>query len=148
MKSTFNNEVISWDRKHYEYPDNPKNIQITQFHNPIIPDGEVSCFRNDGSQFTVSLTQVHIEEDAGKNIHSEITNESFVDFNPFQLVIKELRIQGSFLNPLTQRRAANLIDSKKLKLDPLISRVLTLDEVPEILNKPPADGDIKYIIKP
>ena len=74
--------------------------------------------------------------------------KSFVDFNPFQLVIKELRIQGSFLNPLTQRRAANLIDSKKLKLDPLISRVLTLDEVPEILNKPPADGDIKYIIKP
>jgi L-iditol 2-dehydrogenase len=74
--------------------------------------------------------------------------KSFVDFNPFQLVIKELRIQGSFLNPLTQRRAANLIDSKKLKLDPLISRVLTLDEVPEILNKPPADGDIKYIVKP
>ena len=56
VKSTFENEVISWDRKHYEYPDNPKNIQITQFHNPIIPDGQVSCFRNDGSQFTVNLT--------------------------------------------------------------------------------------------
>jgi len=37
VKSTFENEVISWDRKHYEYPDNPKNIQITQFHNPVIP---------------------------------------------------------------------------------------------------------------
>ena len=68
VKSTFSNEVISWDRKHYEYPDNPKNIQITQFHNPIIPDGQVSCFRNDGSQFTVNLTQVHIEEDAAKMI--------------------------------------------------------------------------------
>lgn len=79
VKSTFSNEVISWDRKHYEYPDNPKNIQITQFHNPIIPDGEVSCYRNDGSQFTVNLTQVHIEEDAAKLMHEK--KISLVDFN-------------------------------------------------------------------
>ena len=79
VKSTFSNEVISWDRKHYEYPDNPKNIQITQFHNPVIPDGEVSCYRNDGSQFTVSLTQTHIEEDAAKLMHEK--KISLVDFN-------------------------------------------------------------------
>jgi len=79
VKSTFKNEIISWDRKHYEYPDNPKNIQITQFHNPVIPDGEVSCFRNDGSQFTVNLTQVHIEEDAAKLMHEK--KVSLVDFN-------------------------------------------------------------------
>ncbi|WP_147678843.1 bifunctional amidotransferase subunit GatB/aspartate--tRNA ligase AspS [Algibacter pacificus] len=79
VKSTFENEVISWDRKHYEYPDNPKNIQITQFHNPVIPDGQVSCFRNDGTQFTVNLTQVHIEEDAAKLVHEK--KVSLVDFN-------------------------------------------------------------------
>ena len=79
VKSSFKNEVISWDRKHYEYPDNPKNIQITQFHNPIIPDGQVACFRNDGSQFTVDLTQVHIEEDAAKLVHEK--KVSLVDFN-------------------------------------------------------------------
>ncbi|TWO32528.1 bifunctional amidotransferase subunit GatB/aspartate--tRNA ligase AspS [Seonamhaeicola sediminis] len=79
VKSTFSNDVISWDRKHYEYPDNPKNIQITQFHNPIIPDGQVSCFRNDGSEFTVNLTQVHIEEDAAKLMHEKTV--SLVDFN-------------------------------------------------------------------
>lgn len=79
VKSTFSNEVISWDRKHYEYPDNPKNIQITQFHNPVIPDGQVSCYRNDGTQFTVSLTQTHIEEDAAKLMHEK--KVSLVDFN-------------------------------------------------------------------
>ncbi|MFD1293780.1 bifunctional amidotransferase subunit GatB/aspartate--tRNA ligase AspS [Lutibacter holmesii] len=79
VESSFENEVISWDRKHYEYPDNPKNIQITQFHNPIIPDGHVSCYRNDGSKFTVNLTQVHIEEDAAKLMHEK--NISLVDFN-------------------------------------------------------------------
>lgn len=78
-----------------------------------------------------------------------LTPEStYVDFNPYQLVTKELRIQGSFLNPLTQRRAADLIDFGKLKLDPLISKVLSLDEVPQILNTKPADGDIKYIVVP
>lgn len=79
VKSTFSNEVISWDRKHYEYPDNPKNIQITQFHNPVIPDGAISCYRNDGTQFTVSLTQTHIEEDAAKLMHEK--KISLVDFN-------------------------------------------------------------------
>ncbi len=79
VNSSFQNEVISWDRKHYEYPDNPKNIQITQYHNPIIPDGEVACFRNDGTQFTVNLTQVHIEEDAAKLMHEKTV--SLVDFN-------------------------------------------------------------------
>ncbi|QTE22177.1 bifunctional amidotransferase subunit GatB/aspartate--tRNA ligase AspS [Polaribacter cellanae] len=79
VRSSFKNEIISWDRKHYEYPDNPKNIQITQFHNPVIPDGEVSCYRNDGSQFTVNLTQVHIEEDAAKLMHEK--KISLVDFN-------------------------------------------------------------------
>jgi aspartyl-tRNA synthetase len=79
VNSSFENDVISWDRKHYEYPDNPKNIQITQFHNPIIPDGQVSCYRNDGTQFTVNLTQVHIEEDAAKLMHEKTV--SLVDFN-------------------------------------------------------------------
>lgn len=79
VDSSFSNEIISWDRKHYEYPDNPKNIQITQYHNPIIPDGHVSCYRNDGSQFTVNLTQVHIEEDAAKLLHEK--KISLVDFN-------------------------------------------------------------------
>jgi aspartyl-tRNA synthetase len=79
VNSSFSNEFTSWDRKHYEYPDNPKNIQITQFHNPVIPDGEVSCYRNDGSQFAVSLTQTHIEEDAAKLMHEK--KISLVDFN-------------------------------------------------------------------
>ena len=91
VKSTFENKIISWDRKHYEYPDNPKNIQITQFHNPVIPNGQVSCFRNDGSQFTVNLTQVHIEEDAAKLIHEK--NISLVDFNKAGVPLIEIVTQ-------------------------------------------------------
>ena len=101
-----------------------------------------------GAVETFNTAQI-IARRGGSIIVLGLTPEkTFVDFNPFQLVIKELRIVGSFLNPLTQRRAADLIDAGKLKLDPLISKVLSLDEVPAILNQPPADGDIKYIVKP
>ena len=79
VNASFKNKAISWDRKHYEYPDNPKNIQITQYHRPIITDGQVDCFRNDGSEFSVTLTQAHIEEDAAKLLHEK--NRSLVDFN-------------------------------------------------------------------
>jgi aspartyl-tRNA synthetase len=79
VNSSMRNTVIYWDRKHYEYPDLPKNFQLTQFHKPIIPDGRVECYRNDGTIFSVELEQVHIEEDAAKLVHER--DETLVDFN-------------------------------------------------------------------
>ena len=71
-----------------------------------------------------------------------------LEVNPFNIVINELRIQGSFLNPLTQARAAKLVESGKLNLDILISKVVDLSGVKAILDAPPAEGDIKYIACP
>jgi aspartyl-tRNA synthetase len=71
--------VISWDRKHYEYPDLPKNFQLTQFFRPVIKGGQIDCFREDGTVFSVQLEQAHIEEDAAKLVHEK--NSSLVDFN-------------------------------------------------------------------
>jgi aspartyl-tRNA synthetase len=77
--SSMSNEVICWDRKHYEYPDLPKNFQLTQFQKPVIPDGLVKCYRDNGTVFSVELEQVHIEEDAAKLIHER--KQTLVDFN-------------------------------------------------------------------
>ena len=71
-----------------------------------------------------------------------------LEVNPFNIVVNELRIQGSFLNPLTQGRAAELVESGKLNLDILISKVVDLAGVQAILDAPPAEGDIKYIACP
>ncbi len=79
INSSMKNLVISWDRKHYEYPDQPKNFQLTQFHNPIIPDGEINCYREDGTVFSVQIEQTHLEEDAAKLMHEK--NHTLVDFN-------------------------------------------------------------------
>ncbi|KPM49366.1 bifunctional amidotransferase subunit GatB/aspartate--tRNA ligase AspS [Jiulongibacter sediminis] len=79
VNSSFSNEVICWDRKHYEYPDLPKNFQLTQFQRPIIPDGSVECYRDNGTTFKVDIEQVHIEEDAAKLMHER--KQTLVDFN-------------------------------------------------------------------
>jgi aspartyl-tRNA(Asn)/glutamyl-tRNA(Gln) amidotransferase subunit B len=72
--------TTTFSRKHYFYPDLPKNYQITQDADPICTEGFVSIKTTDGHK-KIRLTRIHMEEDAGKNIHSTTTNESFVDLN-------------------------------------------------------------------
>ena len=68
-------------RKHYFYPDLPKNYQITQDKLPICTEGYLTIIKEDGTEKKIRLIRIHIEEDAGKNIHAAFSNESFVDFN-------------------------------------------------------------------
>ncbi|HLJ30887.1 MAG TPA: Asp-tRNA(Asn)/Glu-tRNA(Gln) amidotransferase subunit GatB [Candidatus Babeliales bacterium] len=75
------NQTSTFDRKHYFYPDLPKNFQITQQAEPICTDGYIPIKLEDGSTKKIRLIRIHIEEDAGKNIHSAYSNESFVDLN-------------------------------------------------------------------
>ncbi len=67
-------------RKHYMYPDLPKNFQITQDQKPICSEGYLSIDLPDNKEKKIRLIRIHMEEDAGKNIHGEY-NESFVDLN-------------------------------------------------------------------
>ena len=73
-------------------------------------------------------------------------NHERVQFSVYDLVIRGLRIIGSYINPFTQARAAELIASGKLNLDPIISRTVSLDELPGVLAADPGQGDIKYIV--
>lgn len=70
-----------FSRKHYFYPDLPKNYQITQQDFPICTNGYVPIRLENNQIKKIGLTRIHIEEDAGKNIHSSYSNESFVDLN-------------------------------------------------------------------
>ncbi len=67
-------------RKNYFYPDLPKGYQISQFELPICEHGHVDI-NVDGAHKRIGLTRIHMEEDAGKNIHSAAENASFVDLN-------------------------------------------------------------------
>lgn len=73
--------ISEFDRKHYFYPDLPKNYQITQNDYPICRNGYVMIRLDDGRVKKIRINRIHIEEDAGKNMHSDFTGESFVDLN-------------------------------------------------------------------
>ena len=81
-----------FDRKNYFYPDLPKNYQISQYDLPLCKNGEVT-FEFDGQTRTVTLRRIHLEEDAGKSIHAEVTGDptrSFMDFNRAGVPLMEI----------------------------------------------------------
>ena len=84
-------------RKHYFYPDLPKGYQISQFDEPICERGHVD-FYMDGTKRTVGLKRIHMEEDAGKNMHDSRTSSSLVDLNragvPLLEVVSEPEIHS------------------------------------------------------
>jgi aspartyl-tRNA(Asn)/glutamyl-tRNA(Gln) amidotransferase subunit B len=67
-------------RKNYFYPDLPKGYQISQFDLPIAEHGHVMIKTGAGEK-RIGITRIHMEEDAGKNIHSQTENVSYVDLN-------------------------------------------------------------------
>jgi aspartyl-tRNA(Asn)/glutamyl-tRNA(Gln) amidotransferase subunit B len=68
-----------FSRKHYFYPDLPKGFQISQYDEPLCEGGAVT-FRLNGDVRQVKLTRIHMEDDAGKNVHDS-SGVSFVDYN-------------------------------------------------------------------
>ncbi len=68
-----------FDRKSYFYPDLPKGYQISQYETPICKGGYIEIALKSGETKRVHLTRIHLEEDAGKNIHE--TDGSLVDLN-------------------------------------------------------------------
>lgn len=75
------NQVNEFSRKHYFYPDSPKGYQISQDDKPICSDGDVTIHLEDGSKKTIRIRRIHMEEDAGKNIHVKGVDKSLVDLN-------------------------------------------------------------------
>ncbi|MCC5813271.1 MAG: Asp-tRNA(Asn)/Glu-tRNA(Gln) amidotransferase subunit GatB [Leptospira sp.] len=90
-----------FDRKNYFYPDLPKGYQISQFDKPYATGGGVQIKLKDGTEKYVNLTRIHMEEDAGKLIHSHdpSINRSYVDLNragtPLIEIVSEPEMRSS-----------------------------------------------------
>ncbi|OHB48408.1 MAG: glutaminyl-tRNA synthase (glutamine-hydrolyzing) subunit B [Planctomycetes bacterium GWF2_41_51] len=72
-------EFTKWDRKSYYYPDLPKNYQISQYDLPIGSNGYIEIPVGGGAAKKIRIRRVHLEEDAGKNIHAGSASQ--VDLN-------------------------------------------------------------------
>jgi aspartyl-tRNA(Asn)/glutamyl-tRNA(Gln) amidotransferase subunit B len=70
-----------FDRKNYFYPDLPQGYQISQYKSPIVGEGEVVLELAGGESATIGIERLHLEQDAGKLLHDQSPDSSFVDLN-------------------------------------------------------------------
>lgn len=91
------NTLNRFDRKNYFYPDAPKNYQITQNDFPICYDGYVEIETADGTVKRIGIERIHMEEDAGKQIHS--TKGSLVDYNRSGVPLIEIVTKPDLRSP-------------------------------------------------
>ena len=82
IDAKINNESV-FERKNYFYPDLPKGYQTTQLEKPIVGKGSVPITLSDGVIKNIGIHHAHLEEDAGKSLHSESHRDgySLVDLN-------------------------------------------------------------------
>jgi aspartyl-tRNA(Asn)/glutamyl-tRNA(Gln) amidotransferase subunit B len=74
------NERSVFARKNYFYPDLPAGYQISQYESPLCGPGHLDVETSAGPR-RIGITRIHMENDAGKNIHSSAENVSYVDLN-------------------------------------------------------------------
>ncbi len=85
-------------RKNYFYPDLPKGYQISQYEHPICEHGHLEIIV-DGKAKTIGITRIHMEEDAGKNIHEGSGRYSFVDLNRTGVPLMEIVSEPDIRSP-------------------------------------------------
>ncbi|HLI67290.1 MAG TPA: Asp-tRNA(Asn)/Glu-tRNA(Gln) amidotransferase subunit GatB [Caulobacteraceae bacterium] len=79
-----------FDRKNYFFPDLPQGYQISQYAHPIVGEGEIEVERDDGSTFRVGVERLHLEQDAGKSIHDQDPDWTYVDLNRAGTALMEI----------------------------------------------------------
>src|SRR6187402_1734771 len=90
-------ETSIFARKNYFYPDLPKGYQISQYEEPFSTKGELDV-EVGGEMRKIGITRVHMEEDAGKNVHG-VGGDSLVDLNragvPLVEIVGEPELRSS-----------------------------------------------------
>ncbi len=91
-----------FDRKNYFYPDLPKGYQISQYDLPLAVGGKLA-FQHDGTEHTIGITRIHMEEDTGKNTHASdpTTGEgySLIDLNRAGVPLLEIVSEPELRSP-------------------------------------------------
>jgi aspartyl-tRNA(Asn)/glutamyl-tRNA(Gln) amidotransferase subunit B len=102
-----NNRSI-FARKNYFYPDLPKGYQISQYDQPFSADGKLEIMTAERDEAghpvewhpkTINITRLHLEEDAGKNVHEglpDIDRYSYIDLNRAGTPLAEIVTEPDF----------------------------------------------------
>ena len=105
------NRKSRFARKNYFYPDLPKGYQISQYERPFCEDGFMEITGDEGQPYAVGIKRIHLEEDAGKLVHSsdsfESSDYSLVDYNRSSVPLLEI-VGDHEKNPLRSIQEARV----------------------------------------
>ncbi len=102
------NQQSIFARKNYFYPDLPKGYQISQFDQPFSANGELEIMTAERDEAghplewrpkTIRITRLHLEEDAGKNVHEglpDVDRYSYIDLNRAGVPLAEIVTEPDF----------------------------------------------------
>jgi aspartyl-tRNA(Asn)/glutamyl-tRNA(Gln) amidotransferase subunit B len=91
-----------FDRKNYFYPDLPQGYQISQLYHPIVGEGEIEILldeKDEASGRIVGVERIHLEQDAGKMLHDQHPNFSYVDYNRTGVALMEIVSKPDMRSP-------------------------------------------------
>ncbi|HEX5182306.1 MAG TPA: Asp-tRNA(Asn)/Glu-tRNA(Gln) amidotransferase subunit GatB [Allosphingosinicella sp.] len=91
-----------FDRKNYFYPDLPQGYQISQLYHPIVGEGEIEILvdeKDEGSAKRVGIERIHLEQDAGKLMHDQHPDFSYVDLNRSGVALMEIVSRPDMRSP-------------------------------------------------
>lgn len=93
------NKFSQFDRKNYFYPDLPQGYQISQLYHPIVGKGKITIELENGEAKDIGVTRIHLEQDAGKSIHDQSPDESFIDLNRSGIALMEIVSEPDIRSP-------------------------------------------------
>ena len=89
LNATINKKSI-FDRKNYFYPDLPLGYQISQFKDPIVSEGYIDIDIDENQTKTIKIERLHLEQDAGKSLHDQSPDKTFIDYNRAGVALMEI----------------------------------------------------------
>lgn len=89
LKAKINKRSV-FDRKNYFYADLPQGYQISQFKDPIVGNGTIIIDMKDGSTRSIGVERIHLEQDAGKSMHDQSPDSTFIDLNRSGVALMEI----------------------------------------------------------
>ena len=97
LNAKINSKSI-FDRKNYFYQDLPQGYQISQFKDPIVGEGSIEIDL-DGEKKVIGIERLHLEQDAGKSLHDQDPNLTFVDLNRSGIALMEIVSKPDMASP-------------------------------------------------
>jgi aspartyl-tRNA(Asn)/glutamyl-tRNA(Gln) amidotransferase subunit B len=79
-----------FDRKNYFYPDLPPGYQISQYKQPVVGEGEIHIDLANGETVQVGIERLHLEQDAGKSLHDQHPDVTYIDLNRAGVALMEI----------------------------------------------------------